>query len=96
MSEKLNFVREDGQRHIRTEYGESIMCDEQYYPWVPAESYYWLLFAASPELYEALEMIRDADEDCKRDGLPTIPSAARSTIEAALLKANPSVKDGGK
>jgi len=45
------------------------------------------LIAASPELLEALTMIRDADEDCKRDGLPTIPPAARSTIDAAIRKA---------
>lgn len=35
-------------------------------------------------LTDALEMVRDADEDCKRDGLPTIPSAARFKIDAAL------------
>lgn len=33
---------------------------------------------------EALEMIRDADEDCKLDGLPTIPEMARAKIDAAL------------
>ena len=45
---------------------------------------------AALELYEALEMMRDADEDCKRDGLPTIPAPARARIDAALAKA-----DGG-
>jgi len=45
------------------------------------------LMVAAPELLEALTMIRDADEDCKRDGLPTIPPAARSTIDAAIRKA---------
>lgn len=38
-------------------------------------------------LIEALEMVRDADEDCKRDGLPTIPEIARAKIDAALAKA---------
>jgi len=38
-------------------------------------------------LVEALEMVRDADEDCKRDGLPTMPPIPRAKIEAALAKA---------
>lgn len=46
-----------------------------------------LLIAAAPDLYEALEMVRDADEDCKRDKLPTIPPLARAKIDAALAKA---------
>jgi hypothetical protein len=33
---------------------------------------------------EALEMVRDADDDCKRDGLQTIPPVARAKIDAAL------------
>lgn len=39
------------------------------------------------ELLKVLEMVRDADEDCKRDGLPTIPAAARSRIDNAIAKA---------
>jgi len=46
-----------------------------------------LLLAAAPELYEALEMVRDADEDCHKDGLPTIPPIARAKIDRALAKA---------
>jgi hypothetical protein len=45
------------------------------------------LIAAAPDLYEALTMVRDADDDCRRDGLPTIPPAARSKIDAALARA---------
>lgn len=45
------------------------------------------LHDAAPDLLYALTMVRDADEDCKRDGLPTIPEAARATIDAALAKA---------
>lgn len=41
----------------------------------------------SKELLEALEMIRDADDDCKRDGLPAIPDPARAKIDAAITKA---------
>jgi hypothetical protein len=36
---------------------------------------------------DALEMVRDADEDCKRDGLTTMPPIPRAKIEAALAKA---------
>ena len=45
------------------------------------------LLAASWELYDALEMVRDADEDCKRDGLTTMPPIPRAKIDAALAKA---------
>lgn len=45
------------------------------------------LIAAAPDLYEALEMVRDADDDCHKDGLQTIPSVARSKIDAAIAKA---------
>lgn len=56
MSEKLYFEHKEGQRHIRSSVsGESIMCDEHYYPWVPDDSEYWHLFAAAPELFAALE-----------------------------------------
>jgi hypothetical protein len=43
--------------------------------------------ASLPALIEALEMVRDADEDCKRDGLTTMPPMARAKIDAALAKA---------
>jgi len=42
---------------------------------------------AAPDLLEALVMVRDADEDCKRDGLPTIPGPARARIDRAIAKA---------
>lgn len=45
------------------------------------------LIAATPDLLEALVMVRDADEDCQRDGLQTIPSSARARIDAAIAKA---------
>ena len=35
-------------------------------------------------LVEALEMVRDADEDCHKDGLTTIPPVARHRIDMAL------------
>jgi hypothetical protein len=36
------------------------------------------------KLHEALEMVRDADEDCHKDGFPTIPKTARHRIDMAL------------
>lgn len=45
------------------------------------------------ELKGALEMVRDADEDCKRDGLETIPPIARSKIDAAMKAAEQQEKD---
>lgn len=45
------------------------------------------LIAAAPDLLEALVMVRDADEDSKRDLLSRIPSAARAKIDAAIAKA---------
>lgn len=45
------------------------------------------LIAAAPDLLEALRVMRDADEDCKRDGLRTLPAQARAMIDAAIAKA---------
>jgi hypothetical protein len=39
---------------------------------------------AVTRLLEALEMVRDADDDCHKDGLPTIPQAARAQNDVAL------------
>lgn len=47
----------------------------------------WRLQAAAPEMLDALEMVRDADNDCKRDGLPCIPTPARQKIDEAIAKA---------
>lgn len=46
------------------------------------------LMAAAPDMAEALLMVRDADEDCKRDGLLRwCTDVARQKIDAALAKA---------
>ncbi len=45
------------------------------------------LVAAAPDLLEALVMVRDADDDSGKDGLPRIPGAARSKIDRAIAKA---------
>ncbi len=45
------------------------------------------LIAAAPDLLAALVMVRDADDDAGRDGLPRIPSLARASIDAAIARA---------
>jgi hypothetical protein len=42
-------------------------------------------------LVEALEMVRDADEDCRKDGLPAIPPEARAKIDEALATSHMAV-----
>ncbi len=42
---------------------------------------------ASPDLYEALVMVRDADNDRAWDGVAVIPGPARQKIDAAIAKA---------
>jgi hypothetical protein len=37
------------------------------------------------ELEAALEMVRDADDDRRKDGLPTMPDIARAAIDRVLL-----------
>ncbi|ACI92675.1 hypothetical protein OCAR_5544 [Afipia carboxidovorans OM5] len=39
-------------------------------------------------LLKAVEMVRDADEDCRKDGLPQMPPAARAKLDAAIAKAH--------
>ena len=41
------------------------------------------LLALVERLGEALEMVRDADDDCRRDGLQTMPDMARQKIDRA-------------
>jgi hypothetical protein len=45
------------------------------------------LIALIKQLYEALDMVRDADDDCHADGLQTIPTIARFKIDEALRTA---------
>lgn len=45
------------------------------------------LIAAAPDLLAALQMVRDADNDCRDDGLPCIPALARGAIDGAIAKA---------
>lgn len=45
------------------------------------------LIEAAPDLLEALQMVRDADDDRKSDGFPAIPPIARAKIDAAIAKA---------
>lgn len=40
---------------------------------------------AFEEMLDALQMIYDADEDCRRDNLPQIPGSAKAILIRALL-----------
>lgn len=42
---------------------------------------------AQADLLYALEMVRDADNDCHKDDLNTIPPIARAKIDAAIANA---------
>lgn len=69
---------------VVADYGMSI-CHFSYSP-THRESHARLI-AAAPDLLEALVMVRDADDDSGKDGLPRIPGAARSKIDRAIAKA---------
>lgn len=42
------------------------------------------IMQALKNAHDALVMVADADGDCHRDGLPTIPAPAKATINAAI------------
>ncbi|ARL52478.1 bacteriophage protein [Burkholderia pseudomallei] len=44
-------------------------------------------FAVIYDALDVLEIIHDADEDCRRDGLQPLPSMIRASIDAVLIKA---------
>jgi len=46
------------------------------------------LEAVAGKLFEAVTMVRDADEDCIRDHLTRIPPTARGLIDAAVADAS--------
>lgn len=45
------------------------------------------LYAAAPAMLNALEVVRDAYDDCQRDGVATFPETARQIIGAAIALA---------
>ena len=45
------------------------------------------LYAAAPAMLNALEVVRDAYDDCQRDGIATFPESARHVIGAAITLA---------
>lgn len=54
------FVQEDGCRKLKSTNGlGAMMCDEEYYPWVPNNVSDWYLIAAAPEMYRELKDIAD-------------------------------------
>jgi hypothetical protein len=71
---------------IHAKQGPVEVCPAKAYGLPDAELIVRAVNAFEP-LVDALEMVRDADEDCKRDGLTTMPPIPRAKIEAALAKA---------
>ncbi|WP_260438307.1 hypothetical protein [Burkholderia sp. Bp8995] len=45
------------------------------------------LFSAAHDMALILEIIHDADDDARRDGLPCMTSGVRLALDAALIKA---------
>jgi len=70
--------REHGDRVLRAPDGTALMCDMQFYPWVPDSEADWNLIAAAPEMLEALM-------DCMK----FVPQGhwARDEAEAVIKKA---------
>jgi hypothetical protein len=73
----ITYIRQKGLEHDFQEWSGGWSC--------PVQSD--RMSAAATELYEALVMVRDADDDCHSDGLQTIPRIARAKIDAAIAKA---------
>ncbi|WP_124669167.1 hypothetical protein [Burkholderia seminalis] len=46
-----------------------------------------LVLGAALDAVDVLEIIHDADEACRRDGLKPLPSMIRAAIDAVLIKA---------
>lgn len=58
-----------GDKHIRSASGESLMCDAQFYPWVPSNNADWNLIAACPAMLEALQAVVEGRIDHLRPNL---------------------------
>ena len=46
------------------------------------------LVEQNEKMLEALEMVRDADDDCILDGLPHMPLLARAKVDSAIACAS--------
>lgn len=78
-------VYESGNTQIKSADGESLMCDETYYPWVPENPKDWDLIAAAPDLLSACEaLLRFAENSESEFGiiLGSANSARRAIAKA--------------
>lgn len=57
-------VFRNGATHIEDADGNSLMCDEQYYPWTPDKDEDWNLIAAAPDMYETLKNLLEMRDKC--------------------------------
>lgn len=79
---------DDGVRRIKApSHAGSLMCDERYYPWCPAEDADWRLIAAAPDLLAACEnFLAWVDgPDIEWGGVPETPEM--EALRAAIKKA---------
>lgn len=81
----------DGEAVITTDAGEPVLqqvAPDAMHGGVDALDEDLQLMAAAPELHELLTLIRDADEDCKLDGLPRkMPDFIRARVDAVIARA---------
>lgn len=50
-------INSNSSRKIESSDGQSLMCDEQFYPWVPENEGDWNLIAAAPDMLECLHTL---------------------------------------
>lgn len=75
--------------HIRDAAGNSLMCAEQYYPWVPENDADWNLIAAAPEMYAACQkaLARGCSCNCNMGKEWHSDACSIPLIRSALAKA---------
>jgi hypothetical protein len=90
------FESANGWFHIRDATGNSLQCDESYYPWVSTNIADWHLIAAAPEMYAALQELlawsEPATAEKMRSRSGTLGQAEHGA-RAALYKARGEVID---
>lgn len=88
---------DDGVRRIKApSHAGSLMCDERYYPWCPAEDADWRLIAAAPDLLAALrELVTLWDSPEPFTGADALQAIGEATerARAAIAKAREGATD---
>ena len=79
---------EDGDKHIRSASGESLMCDSEYYPWTPNNPKDWELIAAAPEMLQELKFVSEniGHDSCTGDD-PRPDVCIKCCVDRVIKKA---------